>query len=112
MLNLSDVLRGLTDTIILAQLTRGDSYGYVINKTLQEITHGQFELKEATLYTTFRRLEAAGCIQSYWGDETSGARRRYYTITPAGRALYEENMRDWENIRGLIDQLTGAGGNT
>lgn len=112
MLNLSDVLRGLTDTIILAQLTRGDSYGYVINKTLQEITHGQFELKEATLYTTFRRLEAAGCIQSYWGDETSGARRRYYAITPAGRALYEENMRDWENIRGLIDQLTGAGGNT
>lgn len=112
MLNLSDVLRGLTDTIILAQLTRGDSYGYVINKTLQEITHGQFELKEATLYTTFRRLEAAGCIQSYWGDETSGARRRYYTITLAGRALYEENMRDWENIRGLIDQLTGAGGNT
>lgn len=112
MLNLSGVLRGLTDTIILAQLTRGDSYGYVINKTLQEITHGQFELKEATLYTTFRRLEAAGCIQSYWGDETSGARRRYYTITPAGRALYEENMRDWENIRRLIDQLTGAGGNT
>ena len=112
MLNLSDVLRGLTDTIILAQLTRGDSYGYVINKTLQEITHGQFELKEATLYTTFRRLEAAGCIQSYWGDETSGARRRYYTITPAGRALYEENMRDWENLRGLIDPLTGAGGNT
>lgn len=112
MLNLSDVLRGLTDTIILAQLARGDSYGYVVNKTLQEITHGQFELKEATLYTTFRRLEAAGCIRSYWGDEMSGARRRYYTITPAGRALYEENMRDWENIRGLIDHLTGAGGKT
>lgn len=100
MLNLSDVLRGLTDTIILAQLTRGDSYGYVINKTLQEITHGQFELKEATLYTTFRRLEAADASSRTGADETSGARRRYYTITPAGRALYEENMRDWENIGG------------
>ena len=32
MLNSSDILRGYTDTIILAQLAEGDSYGYVISK--------------------------------------------------------------------------------
>ena len=64
MLNSSDILRGYTDTIILAQLAGGDSYGYVISKNVQEITRGELQLKEATLYTTFRRLEAAGMIES------------------------------------------------
>ena len=52
MLNSSDILRGYTDTIILAQLDQGDNYGYVISKNVQEITRGELELKEATLYTT------------------------------------------------------------
>ena len=74
MLNSSDILRGYTDTIILAQLYRGDSYGYVISRNVQEISRGELQLKEATLYTTFRRLEAAGVIESYWGNENAGAR--------------------------------------
>ena len=65
MLNSSDILRGYTDTIILAQLAGGDSYGYVISKNVQEITRGELQLKEATLYTTFRRLESAGYILGY-----------------------------------------------
>ena len=77
----SDLIRGSTDTIILAHLMKKNSYGYEINKNIMEKTDNQYELKEATLYTAFRRLEETGMISSYWGDETSGARRRYYEIT-------------------------------
>lgn len=70
----SDLIRGNTDTIILAQLRLGDSYGYKINKAIQRKTRSQYELKEATLYTAFRRLEENGYISSYWGDESTGAR--------------------------------------
>ena len=105
MLNSSDILRGYTDTIILAQLARGDSYGYVISKNVQEITRGDLSLKEATLYTTFRRLEGAGVIESYWGNENAGARRRYYHLTDAGRRLYEENLADWRRYRAVISEL-------
>lgn len=107
MLNSSDILRGYTDTIILAQLYQEDSYGYVISKNVQEISGGELQLKEATLYTTFRRLEAAGVIESYWGNENAGARRRYYHLTDAGRALYEENREDWRKYRAVISQLIG-----
>ena len=107
MLNSSDILRGYTDTIILAQLAREDSYGYVISKNVQEITRGELQLKEATLYTTFRRLESAGVIESYWGNENAGARRRYYHLTEAGRRLYEENQADWRKYRAIISQLIG-----
>lgn len=107
MLNSSDILRGYTDTIILAQLAAGDSYGYNISKNVQEITRGELQLKEATLYTTFRRLESAGMIESYWGDENSGARRRYYRLTKAGSDLYQENQEDWRKYRAVISQLFG-----
>ena len=107
MLNASDILRGYTDTIILAQLAKEDSYGYVISKNVQEITRGELQLKEATLYTTFRRLESAGVIESYWGDERAGARRRYYHLTDAGRKLYEENQVDWRKSCAIISQLFG-----
>ena len=107
MLNASDILRGYTDTIILAQLVDGDSYGYVISKSVQEITGGELQLKEATLYTTFRRLESAGVIESYWGNVNVGARRRYYHLTDAGRRLYEENKADWLRYSGMLCQLLG-----
>ena len=110
MLNFSDILRGLTDTIILAQLYYGDSYGYQINKAISTLSKGAFELKEATLYTSFRRLEEGGYITSYWGDENSGARRRYYSITESGKAFLSENKTDWSKIQLLIESLLAGEG--
>ena len=101
----SDMIRGHTDTIILAQLMSGDSYGYKINRSIQERTGGQYELKEATLYTAFRRLEQLGFISSYWGDENTGARRRYYSITPAGVEQYYRLAAEWEQSKLLIQEL-------
>jgi len=101
----SDMLRGHTETIILAHLLVQDSYGYQINKDILEKTNNLYELKEATLYSAFRRLEQEGLIQSYWGDEGSGARRRYYAITEDGRAAYEKQKKEWEQTKIIIDKL-------
>src|SRR5687768_8836885 len=74
----SDLLRGHTDTIILKLLLDGDKYGYEITKLIQTNSSGEYELKEATMYSSLKRLESDGSITSYWGDETQGGRRRYY----------------------------------
>ena len=105
----SDIIRGHTETIILAHLEHKDSYGYEINKSIQEKTNNQYELKEATLYSAFRRLEQASLISSYWGDETTGARRRYYSITALGRAALSQNRADWDEAKVLIDSLVNGG---
>lgn len=105
----SDIIRGHTETIILANLEQKDSYGYEINKAIQETTDNQYELKEATLYSAFRRLEQSSLIVSYWGDETTGARRRYYSITALGRAVLEQNKLDWNKAKELIDRLINGG---
>ena len=100
-----DLIRGHTDAIILARLLQNDSYGYEINKTISTLSQGRFELKEATLYTAFKRLEDLGYITSYWGDSGAGARRRYYTITPAGREASHRLMQEWLETKEIMDQL-------
>lgn len=101
----ADILRGYTDAIILRQLAKGDSYGYQINKNVTALSGGAVEMKEATLYTAFRRLETAGYIRSYWGDEMSGARRRYYSITPAGLDKLTADQTAWQETKAQIDLL-------
>ena len=40
-----------------------------------------------------------------WGEDGPGARRRYYAITDEGRRRLEENKREWEGTRALLDAL-------
>ena len=101
----ADLIRGHTDTIILAHLIHKDSYGYEINKAIQMTSDGLYELKEATLYTAFKRLEDAGCISSYWGEEATNARRKYYKITPLGRSTIEKLLEDWRITCNIINKL-------
>lgn len=101
----SDLIRGHTETIILAHLFGRESYGYEVNKSIFDKSEGRYELKEATLYGAFRRLEETGCISSYWGDEATGARRRYYRITDKGKKLLYDNTSEWGDAKKLIDTL-------
>ncbi len=101
----SDLLRGHTDTMILKLLSSGDKYGYEITKLIYELSGHEYELKEATMYSSVKRLEHDGYIMSYWGDESQGGRRRYYRITASGRELYESNQRNWTYAKQLLEKL-------
>ena len=104
----ADLLRGHTDTIVLGVLRRHDSYGFEIYKSIREATGGAYEIKEATLYASYRRLVRDGLAEAYWGDESQGGRRKYYRITDAGRAAFRSNVTTWVATRGIIDDLLGT----
>ena len=101
----SDMIYGYTDGIILRCLMDGDSYGYHINNSISQKSDGQYELKDATLYTTFRRLEKQGYVTSYWGEESAGARRRYYSITEEGKRYFMRQVQEWNTMKQLLDTL-------
>ncbi|MDR0685162.1 MAG: PadR family transcriptional regulator [Spirochaetaceae bacterium] len=104
----SDLLRGHTDTIVLSILSSRDAYGFEIYNTILERTDGAYELKETTLYSSYKRLEAEGCVSSYWGDETQGGRRRYYSITEKGREVLSRNLLDWQFTQKILKTLLPA----
>jgi len=101
----ADLLRGHTDTVVLSVLQNGDNYGYEIHKIIIDRLSGEYELKEATLYSSYKRLEADGYITSFWGDETLGSRRKYYSITESGKELLRQNKSDWLRTQFILNKL-------
>lgn len=101
----SDLIRGNIDSIILRVLCDGDNYGYEIIKTISKISEGRYELKEPSLYTSLKRLETQKLIESYWGNESQGGRRKYYKVTTLGIESYERSLSAWKIARELIDKL-------
>lgn len=104
-----DLLRGHTDTIILRILLNGDSYGYAISAKIDEQSGGMADVKEATIYLAFRRMEQDGLITTYWGDGTGGARRRYYCITDKGKIELDRRTEEWIQAQQIINKLIIGG---
>jgi|SRR5699024_7616358 len=101
----SDLLRGHADTMILKLLLSGDKYGYEMSKLIYARSGNQYELKEATMYSSLKRLEKEGSITSYWGDANQGGRRKYYTITSTGKETYKKNKENWEQAQQILERL-------
>jgi len=101
----SELIRGNIDSIILRVICDGDNYGYEIIKTISKNSEGKYELKEPSLYTSLKRLETQKLIESYWGDESQGGRRKYYKITELGKENYKKALIAWKIARDLINKL-------
>ena len=104
----SDLIRGHIDTIILSVLREGDRYGYDILGEIEKKSGGQYSLKQPTLYSCLKRLEGQGFIYKYWGTESGGGRRTYYSLTEMGKELFLKNKDEWEHSRGVIDMLIAS----
>lgn len=105
----SDIIRGYNDTMILAILLKGPSYGYEISKEIKLMTNEKYVMKETTLYSAFKRLESNGLISSFAGNETRGKARTYYQITQAGKEFYQEKCKEWELTKEVISKFVKRG---
>jgi len=101
----SDIIRGHLESIILKLIIEQDRYGYEIANTISERTDNKFEIKEATLYSVVSRLEKKELIESYIGEKTHGKKRRYYKITPLGKAYYFEKKQEWVQLKEILQTL-------
>jgi PadR family transcriptional regulator PadR len=93
-------LRGVLDLCVLAELERGESYGYGVARALEE--RGLGPVPGGTLYPVLGRLERAELIRSRWAESASGPPRRYYAVTAEGEALLARERREWAAFAGLV----------
>jgi len=97
------LISGHIDVILLQIISLEDGYGYSISKTIARLA--DCEVKEATLYAGLRRLEGEKLIASYWGDESQGGRRKYYTLTEEGAHQLAIGRAKWEMTKQLMDRI-------
>lgn len=99
------MLKGTIDILILSVLKEKDNYGYEISRTIKLKTEGAFEILEATLYLSLKRLEKQDAITSYWGDESNGGRRKYYKITDQGKDVLINSIHDWKETVQIVEKF-------
>ena len=90
--------RGLLEVCVLSALCREDSYGYQLVKDLSVCV----EISESTLYPILRRLENSGEVTVY-SVEHNGRLRKFYSVTPAGRAQVAEFVASWREIAAMYE---------
>lgn len=94
----------LLDACVLAVLSRGDTYGYVLTQTVREV----MEISDSTLYPVLRRLQKDGYLTTY--DQPFGGRnRRYYSITEQGKVKCIEYVKEWSNYKARLDRVILGG---
>ncbi|MGK2349709.1 PadR family transcriptional regulator [Actinomyces sp. W5033] len=99
----ADAIRGHIDLIVLSLLSTSPSYAYELAKTITEI--GGYTIKQTTLYSALKRLEAAALVASYAGTSGSGKPRTYYRLTDGGAAHLSDKLSEWEDTKALIDRF-------
>lgn len=93
-----DLIAASSTPIVLAILAEGDSYGYAILQRVRDLSEGHLEWTDGMLYPVLHRLGRLGYVEARWETADTGRRRRYYRITPQGRAQLEEQRRQWEAV--------------
>jgi DNA-binding PadR family transcriptional regulator len=89
---------------ILIALGDGERHGYAMMRSVEAMTAGTVKLGPGTLYTTLARLEADGLIEESDvrpDPAVDDQRRRYWRLTPAGRAVAVDEVR---RLAAIVEQ--------
>jgi DNA-binding PadR family transcriptional regulator len=98
---LLELRRGVLSIAVLSQLSR-EEYGYSLLKALKEQGMG---IEESTLYPLLRRLEVQGLLQSDWRIVDEARPRRYYVISPQGRAVLGKLKKEWSAMTETMQKM-------
>ncbi len=108
-----ELMRGAGPTAVLKLLERSEMYGYELVEAIDKRTDGILAMGQSTLYPLLYNLEGKQLVTSRWVE--SGARpRKYYKLTPAGRARLATDSQQWKAVTqameslGVVSEITGG----
>ena len=98
--------KGILEYCLLACLEDGPSYGLELAGSLG----GDQALfsSSGTLYPLLARVRRQGWVETSWRESTNGPPRRYYSLTPSGRAALTVFKATWTDFRRAVDALVEA----
>ncbi len=95
--------KGVLELAILAILRDGPSYGGEIVARLA--AHEGLVAHRGTVYPLLARLHKAGALSTSWSESPVGPPRKYYTLTPAGRASLRGLRSAWAQLNDAMTAL-------
>lgn len=100
-----DALRGSLDLLVLKTLSLAPMHGWGISQRVQQISGGELEVNQGSLYPALQRLEKDGLITSEWGVTDKNRQARYYRLTAAGRRSLGSELESWKRFAAALDSV-------
>lgn len=104
---MTEMLKGTLEGIILAILSTRSAYGYEITAWLRG--QGFVDIAEGTVYAVLVRIEQKGLVDVQKVASEKGPPRKVYSLNARGRAELEEFWRTWSFLAERLDQLHDGG---
>jgi len=104
---MTEMLKGTLEGIVLAILAERPAYGYEITARLRE--QGFSDLVEGTVYALLVRIEQRGFVDVEKVPSEKGPPRKVYTVNPEGHQQLQEFWRTWSFLSERIEQLHEIG---
>ena len=103
---MTEMLKGTLEGIVLAVLASKPAYGYEITARLRE--QGFADLVEGTVYALLIRIEQRGFVDVQKVPSEKGPPRKVYSLNAQGRQQLDEFWRTWSFLSERIGKLQTA----
>jgi PadR family transcriptional regulator PadR len=105
---MTEMLRGTLEGMVLAILRGRSAYGYEITARLREM--GFSDIAEGTVYALLIRIEQRGYVDVEKVPSEKGPPRKVYSLNARGQEYLEEFWRTWGFLADRLEQLHERGG--
>ena len=96
------------ELLVLKTLSLEPMHGWGIGQRIQQISRGELEVNQGSLYPALQRLEHRGLIASEWRTTENNRRARYYAITKVGRRALGDETESWRRFATAMETLLRA----
>ncbi len=104
---MTEMLKGILEGIVLAILAMRPAYGYEITAQLRD--QGFSDIAEGTVYALLVRIEQRGLVDVERVASEMGPPRKVYSLNAQGRQCLEEFWRTWSFLSERLEQLHEGG---
>ena len=104
---MTEMLKGTLEGIVLAILSVRSAYGYEITARLRE--QGFSDIAEGTVYALLIRIEQRGLVDVETVASEKGPPRKVYSLNAQGLDYLAEFWRTWSFLAGRLEQLHEGG---
>lgn len=100
---MTEMLKGVLEGIVLAILASRPAYGYEITARLRD--QGFSDIAEGTIYALLVRVEQRGLVDARKVPSEKGPPRKVYSVNPAGEQYLAEFWRTWGFLAARLEHL-------
>lgn len=95
MIQSSEFIRGYSEIMIMAILTKKDSYVYEIVSLINKLSSGQINISNPSTMVILKKMIEEDKVTTYDGSNDRSVTRKYYRLTKYAILEYERTKQDY-----------------